>query len=487
MFFGDEGKEAGEVGFLQLARALEDLQQVFQLRLLVFLPQNVCALHSVEMRRSELLEDGAHLPLGVEQVALHHLVPELQDLAHQERIEGALEQETVREAGIQEILLRVFPLYSKVVEQQEAIEQHLYVVLLLVVVRAKGSLPGLLLHQHAVVVLQQVHAPLQPQLLADERRLEYQLLGLDMVHAGKDLAHEALDVLQLLPRLVVEVLEVAAGNQLQRRMVEKMLDGVVVVDRFPAPIVDGFVQELPGEVSQLYRGRVRRRHQLAQEVVVGLVAVFLPASGDGGYIDQIIWFIDNLLGLEHAVGCRLHVQEEELRPRLQQFADIAEVFVHGLRMIIHPDEHSLLSFYISLYHLFVPRIDDEPQIPPCARERRLKFHRCIPMRELRCQFVRHRLAVDVRRRLCQRLHVVEEDAVLRRLVVAHRFEAVHAEAVQAVKLGFRKVVVLADIRHAGEGSGEADARVQGLFLQHPDKQGIEPVVFFGQRGEAVVQ
>ena len=109
------------------------------------------------------------------------------------------------------------------------------------------------------------------------------------------------------------------------------------------------------------------------------------------------------------------------------------------------------------------------------------------MRELRCQFVRHRLAIDVRRRLHQRLHVVKEDAVLRRLVVAHRFEAVHAEAVQAVKLGFRKVVVLADIRHAGEGSGEADARVQGLFLQHPDKQGIEPVVFFGQRGEAVVQ
>ena len=70
-----------------------------------------------------------------------------------------------------------------------------------------------------------------------------------MVHAGKDLAHETLDVLQLLPRLVVEVLEVAAGNQLQRRMVEKMLDGVVVVDRFPAPVVDGFVQELPGEVS----------------------------------------------------------------------------------------------------------------------------------------------------------------------------------------------------------------------------------------------
>ena len=184
--------------------------------------------------------------------------------------------ETVRIAGIEQEGAYVGVGEAVAVAQLGHVEQQLHVVLLLLARRVRvgpgreGSLAGLLLDEYAAaraadIHLEQVHAPLQAERLAEERGLEHGLCGAEIAHLGRqDGTHGAADVGQLGLRLGVErAVDAVGGGKREGVAAEKAGHRVGIADVKP---VDGLVEKLPGEVAQQRVHGVRGGLYLVEQV-----------------------------------------------------------------------------------------------------------------------------------------------------------------------------------------------------------------------------
>ena len=267
-----------EVGALFGGGTAEDVDKIEIFRELIALPQH-SAGECVQLFGRKLLKEVCTPSFCKLQVTHNHpiahfksLLQEFGDILHtyQSLFAGILRIEQV---GID---FRI-ALVVGVVEDGH-IEEHLNAMVQVWALSGKLFLSTLLLNHHVQISCEQVHTSLHTEHLAEEGGLQQHLFMIVDVQFGDKLASD--EVVQILLLLLCFLMKVGkrrtleCGCEREGVGLEEALDACCIVER---KLMDGFVQELRGEVSQQERSAGGRRQEAMHDMEVGRDAKRLKA------------------------------------------------------------------------------------------------------------------------------------------------------------------------------------------------------------------
>ena len=253
-----------------------------------------------------------------------------------------------------------------VVTYQRHVQYHLYKMFFgaarcLEVVIREGPLARLLLHQHAEVLLQVVHTPLQAQHLRKERRLND---AVPAVKVGQGLWQRHLQRLYnvvLLPlRLLVKSCSPLNVQQTDSMVFEESLHCVGVWASV-RQMVNDIVEQLSGHITQYDSLRRLLRLQFLYQLHCRRVGIVGKAMCHGRDIDQIVGLEDYQLRIDHTI-VPARTDQVQLCVTPEQLLQVSpvEVVVLVAMGIAHRLQFAVgRIFSLHINKLIVPLLNDD--------------------------------------------------------------------------------------------------------------------------------
>ena len=229
--------------------------------------------------------------------------------------------------------------------QHGLVEQHLHQVIFLGHNLAADGIflrpPGLHLDEGGHVALHIVQAALQAQGLAQVGRLQDGIPAVQPVAGGVEgLRHRLAEVLEVQPAIgkelafLFQVAQVGTGGQLDGIGTESLLHAGQVIRL--GLRMNPLVQEQVDNVSQQQRTGIAHGLQTHENVVEGMMPVFLKAFGQGTDVYQVIRLQHDERRGQHARLVHRHVQQVELRARPKDAASLVELLIDLRHVPAHP-------------------------------------------------------------------------------------------------------------------------------------------------------